>query len=348
MNIDSKLKDLAKIRKSDEVIVYITSDKQPLELFSTQIASDIIPLIDKYLYRIGKQRKISLFLYSTGGLLDTPWPLVSLIREYCKTFEVIIPSKALSAATLICLGADKIVMTPLSALSPVDPQGNFMVGNERKQVQIGDVTGFIDFAKSKVGISEQGALAEIMKTLSVEIPPSVLGSVNRTHSLIRLLSDGLIEMHRKRLAKSQKKEIIENLTEKLFSHQHLIGRHEAKYNIGFKSIIDYATVREEKLIRDCFEYYKNEIQLEQSFNPAEILQSETNKTVTLKRAIIQSSVGEDAFLSDYIIHRIQEPNAPKPFEIRIENQRWEEIKNYDVPTPSTRKGVKRRVVSKTK
>lgn len=325
MNITKKLKSLAKLRQSDEIIVYITSDKPPLELFSTQIAPDSIPIFDKHLYKIGKKKKISLFLYSTGGSLDAPWPLVSLMREYCKQLEVIVPFKALSAATLICLGADKIVMTPLSSLSPVDPQGSFQSGQERKQIQVEDVTGFIDFAKTKVGISEQSSLAEVMKLLSSEIPPSVLGSVNRTHSLIRLLADALLNLHGKKLEEAQKKQIIESLTEKLFSHNHLIGRYEAKFNVGFKSIVDYAKIEEETLIRECFDYYKDEIQLEKFFAPEEIIKDKPSETLQLKRAIIQSSVGEDAFTTNYVIQRVQDPNAPKPFAIRLENQRWVEI-----------------------
>ena len=348
MDINEKFSSLARLRKSDEIIAYITSDKQPLELFSTQVALDIINLFDKQLYKIGKKKKISLFLSSSGGSLDAPWPLVSLIREYCDIFEVIIPAKALSAATLVCLGADKIVMTPLSSLSPVDPQGNFSDGKGIRQIQVEDVTGFIDFAKNKVGISEQNALAEVMKTLSNEIPPSILGSINRAHSLIRLLSDGLLKMHKTRLEESQSKQIMENLTEKLFSHQHLIGRNEAKYNVGFKNIVDYATEEEEKLIRECFDYYKEELQLESPFNPAGLLQTETSKTVTIKRAVIQSSIGEDAFLSDYIIQKIPDPNSPKPFAIRIENQRWEEIKKPSLSAQLKGKEVKKDASSKPK
>lgn len=325
MDITERLNILAEARESDEILVYITSDKPPTELFSTQIAPDAIAIFDKHLYKVGKKRKISLFLYSNGGSLDAPWPLVSLIREYCKYFEVIIPFKALSAATLLCLGADRIVMTPLSSMSPIDPQGAFQLGQERKQIQVEDVTGFIDFAKGKVGIGEQGPLAEVMKLLSSEIPPSMLGSINRTHSLIRLLADALLTLHRKKLEEAQKRQIVESLTEKLFSHQHLIGRREARFNIGFKDIIDYADDGQEKLIRECFDYYKKEIQLEKIFDPEEIVRDETNGVLILKRAIIQSSVGEDAFVTRYVIQRIQDPNAPKPFAIKMENQRWEEI-----------------------
>ncbi|MGI0058423.1 MAG: hypothetical protein ACREBJ_01535, partial [Nitrosotalea sp.] len=237
---------------------------------------------------------------------------------------------------------------PLSALSPVDPQGSFQDGKGiRKQIQVEDVTGFIDFAKHKVGISEQTALAEVMKTLSNEISPSILGSINRTHSLIRLLSDGLLKMHKTKLEEAQAKQIIENLTEKLFSHQHLIGRNEAKNIIGFKNIIDYATPNEEKLIRESFEHYIAEMQLDKQFNPEQFIQPEESmKKITVKRAVIQSSAGEDDFLTDYVIQRIPDPNAPMPFGIRVDNARWEEITDKNLSEGKKKEEVKKSASSK--
>ena len=46
------------------------------------------------------------------------WKLVTKIRQFCDNFAVIIPWKAYSAGTMICLGADEIVMSPMSELWP--------------------------------------------------------------------------------------------------------------------------------------------------------------------------------------------------------------------------------------
>ncbi|NLF30567.1 MAG: hypothetical protein GX591_06735 [Planctomycetes bacterium] len=47
---------------------------------------------------------------------------VALCRAQCKRFRVIIPNEAKSAATLIALGADEIVMGPTSEIGPIDAQ----------------------------------------------------------------------------------------------------------------------------------------------------------------------------------------------------------------------------------
>ena len=47
--------------------------------------------------------------------------IANMIRLFCDEFEVIVPSKAHSTATLICLGADRVVMTKQATLGPIDP-----------------------------------------------------------------------------------------------------------------------------------------------------------------------------------------------------------------------------------
>src|SRR3989344_761588 len=107
-------------KRSSKVITYITSDRQgPV---NARVAMDIIPIVSEQLRKIGtKVSKIDLFLYTAGGDTMVPWRLVSMIREYCDTFSVLVPYKAHSAGTMIALGADEIVMSDLSEISPIDP-----------------------------------------------------------------------------------------------------------------------------------------------------------------------------------------------------------------------------------
>src|SRR3989442_3059553 len=99
-------------------LAFVLGDRQNL---NTQIAPDQISLTSTLLEELGHVPALDLFLYSTGGITMAPFAFVNLVREYADQFSVIVPFKALSAATLICLGADEIVMTPLASLSPVDP-----------------------------------------------------------------------------------------------------------------------------------------------------------------------------------------------------------------------------------
>ncbi len=317
--IENLIKKLEKERGS-KVIVYITGDKQPN--FHTQIALDIVPIFYKHLQKIKKQKKITLFLYSKGGRLDTPWPLVNLIREYCDELEIVVPHLALSAATLICLGADRIIMTPYSQLSPIDPIGVYNMGeNKQDQIPIEDILGYIEFAKSKIGLAEQNSLTEVLNQLSQHIPPKILGSINRTHHLIRRLSLQMLKLHQDHHTEKQLKEITDHLTEKLYSHEHLINRKEAKNEIGFGDIIEYA--KDDKLINDLMMHYKKILQLDDEFNPADFLGNKVEKDFSLTRAIIQSEQLSDQFVSKYKVMKLP-GNSPLPnFNIHNFYNKWE-------------------------
>ena len=45
-----------------------------------------------------------------------------MIRDNFKSFRVIVPNAAKSAATMLCLASDKIIMGYLAELGPIDPQ----------------------------------------------------------------------------------------------------------------------------------------------------------------------------------------------------------------------------------
>ena len=65
---------------------------------------------------------IDLLLQSPGGDIDIAEKLVYLCRARAKAFRMIVPESAKSAATLIALAGDVIVMSDTSELGPIDPQ----------------------------------------------------------------------------------------------------------------------------------------------------------------------------------------------------------------------------------
>ncbi len=91
--------------------------------FSSAIMPDDIPYFQEMLYNIPYSTPILLILYSNGGELDTADNILKLIRNFTKEkeFIVIVPERAKSAATLLCLGSDKIIMGDTSELGPIDP-----------------------------------------------------------------------------------------------------------------------------------------------------------------------------------------------------------------------------------
>lgn len=326
-NIKTKLAKFAEYRKANSLIVYFTSDKAPESFFSAHIASDILEIFYKQLKGKGHTKKISILLYTSGGKIDAPWPIVSLLREYCDTLEVVVCRKALSAGTLVCLGADKIVMSPISYLSPIDPRGVLIIGNEKKEIEIENISSFLRFAKERVGTTDQGSLVEIMRSLMNEIPPTFLGSVYRTHFLIRTLAEKMFNHHKSKLDDQQAAAIISNLTEKLYAHNHLISRKEARDIIGFKNIIDYTTKDEEDLLEKIYAHYASELKLEEQFNLHEFttgLQPGQSKELKTVRAIIESAQDKYIFKSKFDII-LNPPGAGKPFTVNEKEEGWQKV-----------------------
>ena len=233
------------LRRS-RVVTYATSDRQGP--FNARIAMDVIPLISKQLQVIKKTQNIDLFLYSAGGDTMVPWRLVSMIREYCDKFSVLVPYKAHSAATMIALGADEIVMSNLSELSPIDPSTANVFNptdpaNPQNKIPISveDVMAYFDLAKNKFGIKNDEELSRVfMKFVesNPQIHPLALGNVNRIHNLIRILAKRLLKSHKSPIKEDEIEKLVDYFTEKLYSHQYFIGRKEAKEDLGLKTVVE--------------------------------------------------------------------------------------------------------------
>jgi len=84
---------------------------------------------------------INLIIFSPGGSWEAALRIASLIRKFCKTFNVIIPSRCSSAATKLALGAEKMYFTPSGFITPVDTQIIYkMMGTEGNIGNTGNFT----------------------------------------------------------------------------------------------------------------------------------------------------------------------------------------------------------------
>jgi hypothetical protein len=321
MDKKSLIQTIENLRNS-RVITYLTSDRQgPI---NARVAMDIIPVISKQLQTIGKTENIDLFLYSAGGDTMVPWRLVSMIREYCDKFSVLVPYKAHSAATMIALGADEIVMSDLSELSPIDPSTANVFNPQDPQnpqnkipISVEDVMAYFDLAKSKFGIKNDEELAKIFNKFvesNPQIHPLALGNVNRIHNLIRILAKRLLKSHKTPMKEDEIEKLVDYFTEKLYSHQYFIGRKEAKEDLGLKTV-QYADSALSKAMTDLYEEYKSEMGLGMNiWNP----ENELGNNFQIKK--------------DYKIAFIETWNLSNHFELTIDYKKQQV--NITQQTPS--------------
>jgi len=314
MNTQETIKKIEQKRGS-KVITYVTSDRQgPV---NARVAMDIIPIISSQLRKIGKQEKIDLLLYSAGGDTLVPWRLVSLIREYCNHFSVIVPYKAHSAATMISLGADEIVMSDMSELSPIDPSTANVFNpvdpqnpQNRIPISVEEVMSYFDLAKNKFGIKSDEELTKIFNKF-VEANPSIhplaLGNVNRTHNLIKIIAKRLLKSHKEPMKEDEIEKIIEFLTEKLYSHQYYIGRKEAKEDLAMKSIV-FADKELSDLMTEIYEDYEKEMNMTKIWNPEiELGENQVMAKKSYKIAFVEGANSSNYFEINMEFKKVQQP-----------------------------------------
>jgi hypothetical protein len=266
---------------------------------------DIIPIVSKQLQAIGKTTNIDLFLYSTGGDTMVPWRLVSMIRGYCDKFSVLVPYMAHSAATMIALGADQVIMSDLSELSPIDPSTANTFNPQDPQnpqnkipISVEDVMAYFDLAKNKFGIKSDEELTKIFNKFvesNPQIHPLALGNVNRMHNLIRILAKRLLKSHKVSMSEEDIEKVVNYFTEKLYSHQYVIGRKEAKDDLNLKTVY-FANDQLSKTMTDLYDEYKKEMNLDLLWNPENELGLDvTQNKKDYKIAFIETDQSSNCF-----------------------------------------------------
>jgi hypothetical protein len=312
------------------LVCYITGDRENL---STRIAPDIIRIFYSHLESMKKKDRISLFLYTRGGDVLTPWRLVNLIREYCHHFTVLVPFRSYSAGTLICLGADEIIMGKMGELSPIDPSvANVFNPRDphhktaRIPVSVEDVISYISLAKEKGGLVQDEQLGQVFLRLSKVVHPLSLGNVHRNYLLIRSLGRKLLELHSDQSAPQQIDLIIKNLSEELHAHNYMIPRHEAKNRIKLK--VAEPSPEVEQLMWNLYENYENDLQLLCPFNPAFLLnEQEQQVEFEATGGIIESRKKLNAFVFEGRITRQLHPGPDvPPVCLDITRQGWKAVK----------------------
>lgn len=326
MNDTRDLIDKISNLRHSNVICYIGGDRQTI---STRIAPDIIPVFYRHLELMGPSDKIDLFLFTKGGDVLTALRLVHLLYEYTDNFSVLIPYKAYSAGTLISLGASEIVMGKLGELSPVDPNITSVFNpadpanpQMKLAINVEDVYSYISIAKDIVGIKSDDALAGVFEHLVDHVHPLAVGTINRTYSLIRLIAQRLLLTHIDASNKKHIDEIVNTLTEKLFAHNYMISRMEARDSL--KLPVTFCSPRLESLMWQLYEKYREQLKLERPFIPEEI--ADMNGNFSVYCGVIDSLKHLDGYVFEGVI---QKAAAPSQNNVSITNQGWQALERSE-------------------
>ena len=189
---------------------------------SAQMASDVISEFAKQIIEIPKTKKeIDILIVSSGGDPTVAWRIISMLRERFEKVGVLVPYAAYSAATLLALGANEIIMHPFSNLGPVDPQLTYVKRGEKgseEKIQFGaeDLRHFLDFVKTDVGISDQEQLERAFELVCKDVGSIPIGVAKRSSYLALSMGEKLLSLHMD--DQSKVKAIAEALNKSFYHH----------------------------------------------------------------------------------------------------------------------------------
>lgn len=305
--------------RRSRVLCYVTGDRRNLE---TQLHSEVVKLFVPLLDGMFPIKKLSLILYTKGGDTLSAWSLVNTIRMYCDELEIIVPSIALSAGTLMCLGANRIVMTKQAMLGPIDPSITGPLNpvipgapNARAPVSVEAVRGYIELAKSDFGVKD---LTPVLLDLANKVHPLVLGAIFRTKSQIQTLARQFLEHSVTDKRKQQK--IVDFLCSESGSHDYTINRREAD-KLGLS--VEKCSASLYPLLEQWLQLVTDELELDQPFDLNGILAGQPTANYDCVRALIEGTTGPGyTFSSRGTLTRVQLPAVPgMPLQEGVNDQR---------------------------
>lgn len=214
-----RIEQIQKLRDS-RLIVYYSVD-----ILDHKDAEELYDVLSCY----PQNKKIDLFLLSPGGYSGAAFKIARMFQEHTSDggkFSVLIPYYAKSAATILSLGADEIVMGQASELGPIDPQLPIQNGT----IPLLALKDAIDYIKTEVIANP--ATAQLFWPIIQQIKLMSLGQFEREICSAKQYAEKLLGA--RMFSNRDPREAIntaEELTSAYKNHGYIIDRTEARNNL---------------------------------------------------------------------------------------------------------------------
>jgi len=323
--LTESVKKLQTARDSKVILYFLSNRRSPVPIpgINATFASEPQLLIYDHLKKLGHVPKLDMVIHTAGGDLNAVWPIVNICREMTDHFTVIVPIMALSAGTLLCLGADEVLMCTPACLSPIDPTtaNQFNPEDKRGQpmgISVEDVTSYLKLVRDKekgTGITKEENITRLIEQLTNRVHPLALGNVNRVHTQVRALAYKLLKLNESKFDNQEHIDrIVKVLTEELQSHSHQIGVSEATKIFG-NNFIKRPAAELENTISDLFECCATKFKIRNTFNVKDWMGRETQKNLKAVGAMLMSENLTHYFIVESIIRQL--PELPPQVQIQI-------------------------------
>jgi len=177
---------------------------------------------------LGRVEHVDLVLCSGGGSVVAARQLALLCRDFARIVTVQVPRLARSAGTLLCLGADELVLGPLAELSPVDALIGEAAPADQPQsfLAVEDVRAFPAMARDWFGVTEPQDALQVLALLAQRVFPVSLGGFYRADAYIRGVATELLRWQLPDAAPEELAAIVDSLVSGRV-HEDVITRRDA-------------------------------------------------------------------------------------------------------------------------
>jgi len=243
---------------------------------------------------------LDVILITPGGNPHAAYSIIKVIRNHSEKVSIIVPLDAKSAGTLVCLGADELILSEVSELGPLDIQvPEHEAGDSRKHIsalngfkaleqiqlhaiQTLDVTMKMIFSRSGMKLSESTHLAsefcgQTSGTLYSQLDPKRIGEYARALDIGRQYAM-LVLTRMMKWGTENATATVQKLVLGYPSHDFVID-YEETLELGLPSVLpdDSITDSVEDLREQIIKYNVSSVDLIEPESPSNSLPNENPK-----------------------------------------------------------------------
>jgi hypothetical protein len=182
-----------------------------------------VEMLYECLRSIGKQQRLDMFIMSPGGMLTAARRISRLLHEFGNEITLIVPAKARSAATLICLSANELIVGALGELSPLDPfimSGRDPSKEANPKISSEEIRAFRQTAEKWFGLNGGDNRLQIFAALNQRFTPATLASFFRADAYVRKIGEELLKYQLPRTSLSTRRRIVSDFITQYSEHSH--------------------------------------------------------------------------------------------------------------------------------
>lgn len=197
-------------------------------------------------------RSVDLVLSCPGGLVNSARRIALLLHQYVDNLNILVPFRARSAGTLLCLAAHELIMTTVAELGPIDTHisAQGVVPPDSPQlISAEEILAFRELSEKWFQISGEEEKFKVFALLAQRIFPTTLGDFYRARQLIHQTANELIAYQLPNVDQQRREQIVTQLISGYYSHDYPITREDAQA-LGLR--VKFASDQEEDVMWNIY------------------------------------------------------------------------------------------------